>query len=172
MGCCFVPLSTFHKLLFKYITSQTSWGSVKLLTEIWMLGRTHPSQLWTSPSSGKESFQRGSEGAWSKEALLSLPWEECATPVCVAASVPMATTSLPCYFWRARACGSIILEKKKNDALSSFSGDQPSQRLQQHEVSHYLGDSQLGGDGWGNWVKGGDKLGVGKGWGACCQAVD
>ena len=40
--------------------------------------------------------------------------------------------------------------KKKNDALSSVSGDQPSQRLQQHEVSHYLGDSQLGGDGWGN----------------------
>ena len=113
MGCCFVPLSTFYKLLFKYITSQTSWGSVKLLTEMWMLGWTHPLQLWISPFSGKESFQRGSEGAWSKEALLSTPWEECATPVSVAASVPMATTSLPCYFWRARAGGSIILGKKK-----------------------------------------------------------
>lgn len=33
--------------------------------------------------------------------------------------------------------------EKKNDALSSFSGDQPSQRLQQHEVSYYLGDRQL-----------------------------
>ena len=112
-GMLFCAIINFLWAFGQVHTSQTSWGSVRLLTEIWTIGRTHPSQLWASPFSGKESFQRGSEGAWSKEALLSPPWEECATPVCVDASIPMATTSLPCYFWRARACGSIILRKKK-----------------------------------------------------------
>lgn len=52
--------------------------------------------------------------------------------------------------------------EKKNDAYSSFFGDQPSQYLQQREVSHYLRNGQLGGDWSGSQVKPGDRLGAGK----------
>lgn len=116
------------------------------------------------PFQAKKTFRRGSDGGGSREQALPTPPEEnCAAPVCVAASVPMATASLPCCFRRGPAWGSIILGGRGgNDAYFSSSGDKPSQYFQQHEVSYFLGNAQLRVDWWASQVRWGDRLGVGK----------
>lgn len=51
---------------------------------------------------------------------------------------------------------------EKNDACFSISGDSPSQYLQRHEVSYYLGNAQLSVDWWESQVEWGERLGVGR----------
>lgn len=120
---CFVLFQRFRSLWLKYITSlgdsqDTDWRSRRcfLFPSFQIQNHAAPAELpcwqpedqaysssvmWKfnhhhsvcSSFAGGESFQERLWGCRSKEGSL-----QCATPVCVSTSVPMATTSLPCYF--------------------------------------------------------------------------